>query len=57
MKHAEVRIGDYKIPLIGIPKEATLDICDLCGDTFSIRELEIVGKQLLCKKCKGKNEL
>ena len=53
MKHAEVEIGEYKIPLIGIPPKATEYECDLCHNIFSIRELKLSesGSQFLCKKC------
>jgi hypothetical protein len=52
MQHAEVKIGDYKIPLIGIPKGAVLEFCDLCHDEFYIGDIEYNGKQFLCRKCK-----
>lgn len=55
MKHAEVTIGEYTIPLIGIPSSATLDECDCCHDFFSIQQLEIneSGNQVLCIKCRN----
>ena len=52
MKHATVQIGNMTIPLIGIAPEATLEECDCCHDIFSIRQVELVGRQFLCQKCK-----
>lgn len=53
-KHASVRIGDWKIPLIGIDPEATSYICDLCGKRVEIEEIKIneSGNQFLCKRCR-----
>lgn len=50
--HAIIEREGFKIPLIGIPPQATIDECDCCHDQFSIRDLEWNGQQLLCKKCK-----
>ena len=55
--HATVRIGDYTIPLIGVPKEATLEECDLCHGIFHIVDIAYNGAQYLCNKCrKTKNK-
>ena len=58
MKHAEVKIGEYKIPLIGIPPEATEYECDLCHDIFAVDEIELnkEGNQFLCKKCNHESQ-
>jgi len=29
-KHAMVKVGEYEVPLIGIPKDATLEQCQGC---------------------------
>lgn len=51
MKHAIVKLGDYKIPLIGIPEEAGLETCDCCGDTIGLSYATFTGSQILCSKC------
>jgi hypothetical protein len=51
MKHCLVPIGEYVIPLIGIPQDAGLDKCDKCKKTFNIWKLKFDGKQFLCNKC------
>lgn len=53
-KHAQVRIGEYEIPLIGIPPKATEYTCDLCGDIFRVEALCLndTGNQFLCEKCR-----
>lgn len=50
-KHAIVELGDYKIPLIGIPPEAGLETCDCCGDTMGLSQSVFTGTQMLCPKC------
>lgn len=50
--HAIISVGGYEIPLIGIPTEAALEECDCCGQVFPFQQLEIIGKQLLCVRCK-----
>jgi hypothetical protein len=52
MEHATIKIDKFTIPLIGIPKDATLDECDLCHDFFSIQDLKLdkTGKFLYCPK-------
>lgn len=53
MKHATVSVSGYEIPLIGIAPDATLEVCDLCGDYFNIRQVQVSenGRQILCAKC------
>jgi hypothetical protein len=55
MNHATVKIGDYTIPLIGIPLSATEMECDLCHDIFHINDVHLMfeGKQFLCQKCRS----
>jgi hypothetical protein len=58
-KHAEIKVGEYVIPLIGISPEAALYECDLCHDQFSIEDVQLneAGNQFLCRKCQSvKNE-
>lgn len=50
-RHATVVKDGYEVPLIGIPPEAVLEKCDLCGNEYGMGELAWSGKQMLCKKC------
>ena len=55
-KHAEVTIGEYTIPLIGLPREVTLEKCDLCYNIVSIQKITITKNgQFLCFECKERN--
>jgi hypothetical protein len=46
-----VRVG-FTVPLIGIPKDAVLDECQMCGRTFPLNKLSFSRKgRLLCKEC------
>lgn len=52
MKHAEVKLDGYTIPLIGIAPKYTTEVCDLCGKQFGLHDVEIQESgQILCKKC------
>ena len=51
-KHATVTRDGYEVPLIGVPADAVLDLCDLCHDWFPIRELEVTDAGLLCRRCR-----
>ncbi len=53
MDHAKVKIGEFEIPLIGIPPSATEYECDLCHDIYPVDmlKLNVEGNQFLCKKC------
>jgi hypothetical protein len=53
MQHAIVRLGDYNIPLIGIPFDACQQICDGCKQPFHILEVCVAadGKRCLCSIC------
>lgn len=57
-EHATVKIGEYIIPLIGIPLSATEMECDLCHDIFHITEVELneAGTQFLCSKHREHNK-
>lgn len=50
--HAQVKINDYKVPLIGIPKIGTVEKCDKCKLDFHLQEIELVDREFLCEKCK-----
>jgi len=53
LRHATVARDGFDVPLIGIPVEAVLDECQLCGDVYPIRELAFSpAGQLLCSKCR-----
>jgi len=56
MKHASVRIGEYDIPLIGIPPSATEYECDLCHNIFEVEKMEVnaEGNAVYCPKCRSK---
>lgn len=50
-RHATVVKDGYEVPLIGIPPDAVLETCDLCGNQYGMAELVLSGTQMLCKKC------
>jgi len=56
MNHATVKIGDYTIPLIGIPPEATEDKCETCGKLFHLSELAFVDGKMICKDCNERTQ-
>jgi hypothetical protein len=51
MKHGTVKIGEWTVPLIGVPETATLETCDLCGIELPLREIIFTGRQFLCGSC------
>jgi len=51
MKYAKVRIGEYEIPLIGIPEGAALEECDCCHETIGLSDAIFTTKQILCHRC------
>ena len=54
-KHATVNLGEYTVPLIGIPQSATQQKCSKCGKSFHLSEIELdQNGRPLCKKCKEK---
>jgi hypothetical protein len=55
-KRATVPFHGYQVPLIGVPADAVIEQCDLCGDWFGLREVEWSGKQWLCAWCRRCNE-
>lgn len=58
MKHAEITVGGYTIPLIGIGFSETIDRCDYCGKQFNIQQLllmqEIGRNVFACEGCRQK---
>jgi len=38
-KHAMVKVGEYEVPLIGIPKDATLEQCQGCKLYFNFTQI------------------
>ncbi len=46
-----------EMPLIGVPLQASLEECDLCGDTFSLSDVTLTGAQFLCASCKIGNKI
>ena len=48
--HAIVPVGEYLVPLIGIPVDAAKERCDRCHGVFNLWEVW-VGKQFLCETC------
>ncbi len=53
MNHATVKIGEYEIPLIGVPIAATEMECELCHKIVHISQVRLnhEGTQFLCDKC------
>lgn len=51
-RHATVERDGFRVPLIGIPQNAVLQECDLCHEERPMSEIELVGSQALCKKCR-----
>lgn len=53
-KHAVVLRDGYRVPLIGIPAEATEFECELCHEIFSDPTALVMGAEgkFLCVKCR-----
>lgn len=52
MKHATVRIGEYTLPLIGIPEDSTLELCDWCHKLVYLGDISFDGDNFYCPYCK-----
>jgi predicted SprT family Zn-dependent metalloprotease len=54
MNHATVKIGDYTIPLVGVPVSATEMECELCHNVVHITKVHLneEGNQFLCLRCR-----
>lgn len=55
-RHATVVKDGYEVPPIGIPPNAVLEHCDLCGNEYGMAELTWSGTQMLCKKCASNDQ-
>lgn len=58
-QHATIKLGDYTIPLVGLPVDCTLQECSLCHDMFGIQEVELAvnGRDFYCRQCRGVTRL
>ncbi len=56
MKHPTLKLGEYDIPLIGLPMNCVEETCDTCKKEFHIQEVECVDDKILCFVCKEKYE-
>ncbi len=55
--HINIKIGDYKIPLIGVPRKMGLIQCQRCKKEFELQEIRITyDSKCFCFKCAGVNE-
>ncbi len=52
-KHATVRLGEYTVPLIGIPPSATQAECERCHAIFHLADVKLHTEsgEFLCDKC------
>jgi len=56
-KHATVKVGEYTVPLIGVPEDATQQECETCGQSFHISEIELAANgKACCKRCLPPND-
>lgn len=53
MKHATVNLGEYVVPLIGVPASATREKCDGCRKQRHLSAVFIQpdGRTFLCTGC------
>ena len=52
MDYATVRLGEYEVPLIGIPRTATEEKCSKCGLTFHLADVSMdENMNPVCKSC------
>lgn len=55
-KHATVKIGEYTIPLIGIPESSTQQKCFGCGKSFHLSDIKLDKKgNPYCPECLPKS--
>ncbi len=51
-KHATVRIGEYVIPLIGVPETATQEKCSRCRKQIHLADAALSESgDVLCQSC------
>lgn len=56
-KHATVKLGEYTVPLIGIPHDATQQKCKRCRKSFHLSEIILDEKGApLCRQCLEKGQ-
>jgi hypothetical protein len=57
VKYATVKLGEYTVPLLGIPQEATEEVCSKCGRTRHLTDISFDGKRFLCREgCQGSSK-
>lgn len=54
-KYASADTGEYRVPLIGVPKRATDETCDGCAETFYILDVCLIGTYFLCDGCRRRS--
>lgn len=51
-----VNVGEFVVPLIGLPVDCRLGECECCGNEHIIDALKFSEEgQLLCPRCEDKN--
>lgn len=56
-RHATVTVGEFTVPLIGVPELAVLERCDGCHRRFHLSEVVVSGSfVVLCVRCSSKRE-
>lgn len=55
MQHAIIKLGDYNIPLIGVPPNSIEERCDKCKQIFPLLEIALELKSFLCFNCKNES--
>jgi len=56
-EHATVKVGDYTIPLIGVPKDASQQRCEGCKENFHLSEITLdTNGNPMCPGCLKKQE-
>lgn len=52
MNHATVKLGDYTVPLLGVPPDATEETCEIRGRRCHLSEVKLDGEGYpLCPQC------
>lgn len=51
MTHATIRLDGRDIPLIGIPKEAGEEECDVCHQRFKLQDVTFALGKFWCQGC------
>ena len=46
MKYATVKLGEYTVPLLGIPETASQEVCRLCKKPRHLTEVHLTAKDL-----------